>query len=59
MASGRLEDKLLLTGLTKHTSADQKTCIIEDAFLEKKNTVVVWVDVEQAFNNVWRMNLTL
>ena len=40
---------------------DQITLIsqsIEDGFQEKKNTVAVWVDMEKAFDRVWKKGLS-
>ncbi|RUS82209.1 hypothetical protein EGW08_010023 [Elysia chlorotica] len=40
---------------------DQITLIsqnIEDGFQEKKNTLVVWIDMEKAFDRVWKKGLS-
>lgn len=62
---GHLEEKHILTpqqaGFRKHRSTeDQITYIaqeIEDAFQEKKHTLAVWVDLEKAFDKVWKEGL--
>ena len=43
------------------STEDQITLIsqsIEDGFQEKNNTVVVWVDMEKAFDRVWKKGLS-
>ena len=50
-------------GFRQHRSTeDQITFIaqsIEDAFQEKKNTLTVWLDMEKAFDKVWKDGLKL
>ena len=50
-------------GFRQHRSTeDQITFIaqsIEDAFQEKKNTLAVWLDMEKAFDKVWKDGLRL
>nr|KAG5685541.1 hypothetical protein BaRGS_009937 [Batillaria attramentaria] len=44
------------------STEDQITFItqsIEDAFQEKKNTLAVWIDMEKAFDKVWKDGLRL
>ena len=44
------------------STEDQITYIaqkVEDAFQEKKQTIVVWVDMEKAFDKVWNLGLQL
>ena len=44
------------------STEDQITHIaqhVEDAFQEKKHTVAVWVDMEKAFDKVWKNGLHL
>ena len=60
-----LEENKLLTphqaGFRKYRSTeDQITYIaqeIEDAFQEKKHTLAVWIDLEKAFDKVWKEGL--
>nr|KAG5696480.1 hypothetical protein BaRGS_016519 [Batillaria attramentaria] len=62
-----LEEHQLLNpeqaGFRQHRSTeDQITFItqsIEDAFQEKKNTLAVWIDMEKAFDKVWKDGLRL
>ena len=50
-------------GFRQHRSTeDQVTLLaqnIEDAFQEKKHTLTVWIDLEKAFDKVWRDGLRL
>jgi hypothetical protein len=63
--SWHLKKKQLLrpeqAGFRQHRiSEDQITYIaqeIEDAFQEKKNTIAVWLDMERAFDKVWKDGL--
>ena len=44
------------------SSEDQVTYLtqaIEDSFQEKKHTLAVWVDLEKAFDKVWKSGLKL
>ena len=60
-----LEDKKLLAAEQAgfrhhHSTEDQVTYIaqkIEDGFQAKKHTLVVWADMEKAFDRVWRDGL--
>ena len=45
-----------------HSTEDQVTYLsqkIEDGFQSKKHTVAVWVDLEKAFDKVWKLGLRL
>ena len=50
-------------GFRSHRSTeDQVTYIaqkIEDGFQDKKSTVAVWIDMEKAFDKVWKLGLKL
>ena len=62
-----LEDKKHITpkqGAFRHdlSTEDQITYIaqaIEDAFQDKKHTLAVWIDLEKAFDKVWKDGLKL
>lgn len=51
------------TGFRRHRSTEDQICFtsqeIEDASQEKKQLVVVWVDMAQAFDRVWKDGLLL
>ena len=60
------KEKILIpnqAGFRQHRSTeDQATYLaqeIEDAFQEKKLTLAVWVDLEKAFDKVWKKGLRL
>ena len=45
-----------------HSTEDQATYIaqnIEDGFQAKKQTITVWIDMEKAFDKVWKDGLRL
>ena len=47
---------------SNHSTEDQVTYLaqaIEDGFQEKKHTLAVWIDIEKAFEKVWKDGLKL
>ena len=60
-----LESKQLLmpqqSGFRQHRSTEDQVSYIaqeiEDGFQDKKHTLVVWVDMEKAFDTVWKDGL--